>query len=410
VGREILYCTKCGKALNADDFTRGRAHTYDNRQFCTPCLPPRRDPAPTPRPAKRAPSSSRGQPAPPPPKRSPLPWVLGGAAVFAAVLGVVLLRPAPPPPEDPALKILQEARDFARANAKSPEDVARRWEQAVAATGGHPDAKRELDRALAARKEAETRELKELDDKTRERVQAEQFGAVSDVLEEARKRHDSPDWAKGIEDRVKALKATTDERYPALKSKAAAAQARGALAEVAELRTKLSLWGRKDLGADLEAELAKIVPKEEPPAGAAVLFRFPKDAPRGYNLTGPLKDGALVSSPWGKESLMGGFEVIREPFAIPEKGEFWLTFSTKSDKPVALRFRVIRGDKTQPYNWTVEKPDVGRPTRVKAPLRDFMNYDNKFIGVGDRVNSIYIQQDDPKAELTFYEAVIFRAP
>lgn len=409
MGREILYCTKCGKALTADDFTRGRAHTYDNRQFCTPCLPPRRDPAPTPRPAKRSPSSVRVQPAPPPPKRSPLPWVLGGAAVFAAVLGVVLLRPAPAPPEDPALKVLQEAREYARNNAKSPEDVARRWEQALTASGGHPDAKRELEKAVAARKEAEARELKELDEKTRERFQAEQFGAVFDVLEEARKRRDSPDWAKGIDERVKALKSTADQRYPALKAKAAAAQARGAAGEVADLRDKLGLWGRKDLSTDLEAELAKIVPKEEPPAGAVNLFRYPMDGVRNYNLAGHGKDG-LVANPYGKEAVMGGFEIIRPPFPVPEKGEFWLTFSTKSPKPVVLRFRVVRGDKTQPYNWTVEKPDVGRPIRVKAPLRDFMNYDNKLINPGDLVHSIYVQQDDPKAELTFYEAVIFKGP
>lgn len=66
MGREILYCTKCGKALTADDFTRGRAHTYDHRQFRTACVPPRPAAAvPTPRPAKRAPSSVRIQAAAP---------------------------------------------------------------------------------------------------------------------------------------------------------------------------------------------------------------------------------------------------------------------------------------------------------------------------------------------------------
>lgn len=412
MGREILYCTKCGKALTADDFTRGRAHTYDNRQFCTTCVPPRPAATPTPRPAKRAPSSVRIQAAAPAaPKRSPLPWVIAGAAVFAAVLGVVLLRPAPAPePEDPSVKILAEAREYARLNATSPEDVARRWEQAVAATGGHPEAKRELDRALAARKDTETRELKELEDKIRERLQAEQFGAVLDVLEEARKRHDSADWAKGVASRVQEVRATTDRLYPALKARAVAAWTKGGAAEVSSLRAKLALWGRKDLSADLETELAAIIPREPVPDGATVLLRYPDDGPRWYNPVGQVKNGALAAPLYGKnkESMMSGWEVLRPPFQIPERGEFWLTYSTKSAKPITLRFRVVRGEKTAPYNWTIEKPEAGRPARVKVPLREFMNYDNKYIEVGDKINSIYIQQDDPKAELTFFEAVIFK--
>jgi hypothetical protein len=412
VGREILYCTKCGKALTADDFTRGRAHTYDNRQFCAACVPPRSAVSPpTPRPAKRAPSSVRMQATPSAPKRSPLPWVITGAAVFAAVLGVILLRPAPPPPpEDPSVKILAEAREYARLNAKSAEDVARRWEQAVAATGGHPDAKWELDRAVAARKDAEMRELKELDEKIRERVQAERFGAVLDVLEEARKRHDAPEWTKAVAARVQEVRATTDRLYPALKAQAVAAWAKGGAADVGSLRAKLALWGRPDLAADLEAELAKVVPREPVPAGATVLLRYPDDGPRWYNPVGQVRNGALAAPFYGKqnESLMGGWEVLRPPFQIPARGEFWLTYTTKSEKPITLRFRVIRGDRTAPYNWMIEKPETGRPARVKAPLREFMNYDNKYIDVGDKINSIYIQQDDPKAELAFYEAVIFK--
>jgi hypothetical protein len=414
VGREILYCTKCGKALTADDFTRGRAHTYDNRQFCTACVPPRpAAAASTPRPAKRAPSSVRIQAAAPAaPRRSPLPWVIAGAAVFAAVLGAVLLRPAPsPPPEDPAVKILAEAREYARLNAKSPEDVARRWEQAVAATGGHPDAKRELDRAVAARDDAEARELKELEEKIRERLQAEQFGAVLDVLEEARKRHDSPGWAKAVASRVQEVRATTDRLYPELKARAVAARAKGGDAEVSSLRAKLALWGRKDLSADLDAELAAIVPREAVPAGATVLMRYPDDGPRWYNPVGQVNNGALAAPLYGNqhESMMGGWEVLRPPFQIPARGEFWLTYSTKSGKPIILLFRVLRGDKTLPYSWTLEKPETGRPARAKAPLREFMNYDNKYIEVGDKIQSIYIQQDDAQAELTFYEAVIFKA-
>ena len=47
MGQEILYCNKCGKRLVGDDFTRGRAHTYNNRQYCTKCLPQQHAAVPT---------------------------------------------------------------------------------------------------------------------------------------------------------------------------------------------------------------------------------------------------------------------------------------------------------------------------------------------------------------------------
>src|SRR5438132_132803 len=39
MGQEILYCNQCGKRLVGDDFTRGRAHTFNHRQYCSDCLP-----------------------------------------------------------------------------------------------------------------------------------------------------------------------------------------------------------------------------------------------------------------------------------------------------------------------------------------------------------------------------------
>jgi hypothetical protein len=73
-----------------------------------------------------------------------------------------------------------------------------------------------------------------------------------------------------------------------------------------------------------------------------------------------------------------------------------------------FRFRVIAGDKTLPFNFNINNPEVGRPVRVKMPLPKFKDYGNKFINVGDRFATIYFQQDDPKAELLVYDAVIFR--
>lgn len=411
VGREILYCTKCGRALTADDFTRGRAHTFDHRQYCTACLPQRHDPTatPAPRPARRGPAMARKPPAVPSPPRSAAPKVLALLATLGilGLLAFLLLSV-----QDPAVTAAADARDFAQLHPASLDEIVRRWERAVEAAGdgAHAaDSKRELERAVAARAQALAVELKELEEKIRERLEAERFGAVADVLEEARKRHAAPRWKEAIDGRIKEVRAAAEQRYPALKAKAEAAFARGAEEQVREIRAKLSVWGRPDLTADLEAALATIVPRGPLPAGAAVLLQYPKEV-RPYNLAGTVKPNGLLALPYGKGAMMGGFEIIRPPFPIPVRGEFWLTYSTRSPKPVVLRFRILRGDKTVPYNWELKAPQTGGPARVKAPLRDFMNYDNQIIAVGDRVHSIYIQQDDPAAELTFIEAVIFSLP
>jgi hypothetical protein len=73
-----------------------------------------------------------------------------------------------------------------------------------------------------------------------------------------------------------------------------------------------------------------------------------------------------------------------------------------------IRLRIIRGDKTFAYNSDVNAPEVGRPVPLKLPLTKFKDYENKFVKVGDRFATIYFQQDDPKAELLIYDAVIFR--
>lgn len=413
MGREILYCTNCGKRLTADDFTRGRAHTFENRQYCDQCLPKRLEPPPTPRPSKRAPSSARGLPAAAPRASSRAPLITGVAAGVALLVALVVVLskpapPAPPPPEDPARALIEKARDIERASPGSPESI-RRWEEAVAAGGpSAAEAKRELARVLFVRKEGEEKDLRELDGRARERVEKEQFGAVFDVYEEARKRRSTPEWTKAIDARVQELKATTERLYAELKTKAVAARTKGRESEAAELRTKLAGWGRKDLSDDLDAELAKIVPREEIPAGAAALMRYPASGPPIYGLAGQASKGGLAAVPYQHFAVMGGFEIFRPPFPVPENGEFWLTYSTTSSKPIVLRLRTLKGDKTVPFNWTLQAPEVGRPARVKAPVREFMNYDNKHITAGDLVHSIYIQQDDPKAELIFYETVVFR--
>ena len=39
MGKEIVYCGKCGTILRSKDFARGLAHTIDHGHYCTRCRP-----------------------------------------------------------------------------------------------------------------------------------------------------------------------------------------------------------------------------------------------------------------------------------------------------------------------------------------------------------------------------------
>ena len=39
MGKEIVYCGKCGTILRSKDFARGLAHTVDHGHYCTRCRP-----------------------------------------------------------------------------------------------------------------------------------------------------------------------------------------------------------------------------------------------------------------------------------------------------------------------------------------------------------------------------------
>ena len=39
MGKEIVYCAKCGTILREREFARGLAHTLDHGHFCTRCRP-----------------------------------------------------------------------------------------------------------------------------------------------------------------------------------------------------------------------------------------------------------------------------------------------------------------------------------------------------------------------------------
>jgi hypothetical protein len=442
LGKEILYCNRCGKQLLGDDFTRGRAHTFENRQFCTQCLPATHLPKSVPVPSSpsrlpKRPASSTHLPvqgvAPPGPSGSALFISLAVGAGVLALLLVLFLNPSKPqtppspdpvaprpvpleakkPADEAARKAVEQAREFSAGSPHAVDERVRLWEQAVARTAKTSyadEALKGLERAVTQRKEEFAQELQAIELKLSDRIKMEQFGAAADVLEEAKKRHEtSPEWTAAVSRRIREVQDAAEKLYPEVKAKAIAAQASGDEARVAELRKRLLGWGRRDLLADLEDELGKALTRQTPPPGATLLFRFPPEGGnRPYRLAGTLRDGALVLPVYNKWAVLGGFESLREPVAIPSEGEIWVTYSTNCPKPFGIRFRVIQGDKTWPYNWWLNNPEVGRPARVRVPMTKFKDANNQLIGVGDRFATIYFQQDDPKAELLIFEALIVR--
>lgn len=380
MGQEILYCNKCGKRLVGDDFTRGRAHTFNHRQYCTGCLPQRHSgtvPAAPPekREAKPRPPTARRLEAPPSRKTNPVVFVAAGFLVIGIGIAVVVAtRPAeapPPPPVEP------KPAPVVKPAGPSKEKVAQ--------------------------------DLKELEGKVQKLVDIEQFGAAMDLLEEARKRYAVPEWEQPIARRSKDLQEQGSKLYPPLKERAMAAQARAAIDEAQKERARVATWGRKDLLEDLDKALAAVVPREPLPAGAKVLVHFPEGDSSKYRFTGEIRNGSLCGIPSFGEARMVGFESGREILKIPEEGEVRMTYTTSSPKQITVILRVFSSDgKIHPHNYFLPKPEVGKPAVLKFPIRRMKTWGNVDIIPGTVCDNIYIRQDDKDADFRIHEFVILQ--
>src|SRR5213078_2411617 len=114
-------------------------------------------------------------------------------------------------------------------NPHAVEERVRLWEQAVAATAKTSyvdEALKGLEQAIAQRKEEFAHEIKALEPKLAERMKAEQFGVASDLLQEAKKRHEtSPEWTSAVSRKIRDVQEAPEKLYPDLKGMALAAQA-----------------------------------------------------------------------------------------------------------------------------------------------------------------------------------------
>lgn len=122
MGRPIVYCADCGKSLPETEFDQGRAHTFENRPYCSACRPLPAEPPPLPSATPRRPIGAKTARVPlaDPPKRAPVAlWAGGGAAALLVVVAVAVISapsrppaeppsPPPPPAPKPVVKINKE--------------------------------------------------------------------------------------------------------------------------------------------------------------------------------------------------------------------------------------------------------------------------------------------------------------
>jgi hypothetical protein len=257
-------------------------------------------------------------------------------------------------------------------------------------------------------KEKIAQELKELEAKIQPSIKGEQFAAVVDLLEEARRRYDVPDWTQPMAKRIQEVREMPSALFSPLKEQACSAQARGAGDEARQVRTRVASWGRKDLVDELDQALAAIVPHEALPAGAKVLVSFPKNDSSRYRYAGTQKDGALLAIP-GFGGAVVGFESGSEICKVPTEGELRVVYTTNSDKMLTVTLRCSGPDgKNYPYNYWVKHPAVGGAQLLKVRVAELKNWANQLISPGAIVDNIYVRQDDPAAVLRIHEFVLYR--
>src|SRR5579859_2009571 len=174
------------------------------------------------------------------------------------------VAPPPPGPRD----LLKKATEFSLANPKDIEGQIRAWQEAKTAAAGTPfapEAARELEAALARRRQSVENELSELDHAVEALRDAESFAAAREVLAQASKRHDDPEWVTAVEGRKSDLRKQLEALYGPIRDHAAEAKRRGDSGAVDSSRTRVAKWKDPDFVADLEEALAKVVPAPRPP-------------------------------------------------------------------------------------------------------------------------------------------------
>lgn len=274
MGQEILYCYKCQTRLLGSEFEKGKAFKVGAQASCAKCVKDllghvpdvgsesergRRMVSTTRIPAVPTDSSSKfktlptrtpsqGTPAAEKPKSTLLlglgagALVLVGLAVLAMNSGSSTRRtdsdgpPAPPPPAT------------SRGGHGSNPPV-------TPAPGPAPA-------GFAA-------ELREIDEKLRNAPLADDYRAAAALLEEARKRRNTPEWLSEIDLRLPQVEGRARRASVPLRDQAIEAQKRGDAAAVKSLKDRVAAWGFPSVVEEFDralAEAANPAPQPPPPA------------------------------------------------------------------------------------------------------------------------------------------------
>lgn len=245
MGQEVLYCFKCRKRVVSADFAGGQAYQVGNNASCSACaaeflqtLPPKDREALLARMFKatqerqkstgtshaaipeRRPPSTQAQiiasraPAPPPTNPA-IPIGLAVAAVVVLIIAALAFQHKPEPPPPPPAKIVR------------------------------PDPPKPVVEPVGPRKDAIDRDRADVDGQVRALTAKEQFQAAVDVAQSAKKRHDLPEWATLMDQRIREIRTSAEALYRPAKEQAKTAN------EIRALRERVQKWGMQEFIADL---------------------------------------------------------------------------------------------------------------------------------------------------------------
>lgn len=396
MGRPIVYCDSCGKILREEDFSRGKAHEVDHRNFCSDCrpvpIPPPVSSTPSggfkkisstriPAASGRPPSKASHAPVPPAPrtvsKQGLLAVGLGLGALL--VVGVIVavsssgakpaveeevrMKPATRPTADaprtaaseeslrePLRKALQHQRQF-------PNDIGgqiREFTAAVQAVGGtthEADAKRQL----SAVHERVRKELAEVESQASPYAAGEEFGKSLNVLEAARRRYDHIDWIRGVNAVVSRVRTALETARVDVRGKLAAARARNAEDEIARLASRVARW-------ELPGEDAALLPPTAAPAPAPTPAPAPEPPPPVADPFAPRRAQALAAV--AARDYDAALAALGTEPGLKEDVDFLRAAQTALLEGTALLLRAPRGKKQ-----VVEFRDpTGAPAKVDDVL------------------------------------------
>ncbi|HEX7898732.1 MAG TPA: PA14 domain-containing protein [Planctomycetota bacterium] len=389
MGRPIVYCDACGKLLREEDFTRGKAHEVDNRNFCVECRPlPQETPRTPGRPVPASPRKSSSQrtpaaaglrpgsktsnvPVAPAPPRSNngvlIGLAVGGVALIGLIVAVASSGGAPRPAGDEEVRLRPAARPTSDPTPAAAEDASREpllkalavrrarpndlgaqilaLEEAIRALAGtrhEEDAKREL---AAARQRVRV-ELEELDKQSSPYVAAEEFGKALNLLDASRRRYDHPDWIQGVDPLIARVRAALEKAKADIRGRADDARKRKAGDDLSRLSTRVSRWELPDEAAALAAHLVltpatdPAPPPPPPPPPPAVVE--PKRAEALAHAAARDWEAALAALGENKEDV----EILRAAQAAAQEGAAALLRAPRGKK-IAVDYRDAAGTLTR---------------------------------------------------------------